>query len=161
MGMRLVNFPYVMVRLRCDVCKRAGSYRLARLTAKYGPEIDLDDLLDHMSQDCPWRNDRKPLWKSACGIKFTDRDIRGLTLDVEQMLARHQPVHTGIGLLMAADGRRLAPRRIPRRVAPREVQLHAAVSDEIRRLQAHRPKAEREAPVSAILSGGRRPQRTG
>jgi hypothetical protein len=71
-GMRLVNFPFVMVRLRCDVCKRAGSYRLARLAAKYGAEVDLDDLLDRMTQDCPWRDDRKPLWKSACGIKFTD-----------------------------------------------------------------------------------------
>jgi hypothetical protein len=28
---RLVDFPYVLVRLRCDVCKRAGAYRLARL----------------------------------------------------------------------------------------------------------------------------------
>jgi hypothetical protein len=35
-----------MVRLRCDVCKRAESYRPARLAAKYGSEIDLDDLLD-------------------------------------------------------------------------------------------------------------------
>jgi hypothetical protein len=29
-------------------------------------------LLDRMSQDCPWRDDRKPLWKSVCGIKFAD-----------------------------------------------------------------------------------------
>jgi hypothetical protein len=49
MGMvvhRLVDFPYVLVRLRCDACKRAGSYRLARLAVKYGAEILLDDLLD-------------------------------------------------------------------------------------------------------------------
>jgi hypothetical protein len=31
--------PYVLVRLRCDTCKRAGSYRLARLAVKYGAEI--------------------------------------------------------------------------------------------------------------------------
>jgi hypothetical protein len=36
--MRLVSFPYVMVRLRCDVCKRAGNYRLARLAAMRGPK---------------------------------------------------------------------------------------------------------------------------
>jgi hypothetical protein len=41
---RLVHFPYVLVRLRCDACKRAGSYRLARLAVKYGAEILLDDL---------------------------------------------------------------------------------------------------------------------
>jgi hypothetical protein len=36
---RLVDFPYVLVRLRCDVCKRAGAYRLARLAVKYGAEM--------------------------------------------------------------------------------------------------------------------------
>jgi hypothetical protein len=41
---RLVDFPYVLVRLHCDACKRAGSYRLARLAVKYGAEILLDDL---------------------------------------------------------------------------------------------------------------------
>jgi hypothetical protein len=35
---RLVDFPYVLVRLRCDACKRAGSYRLARLAVKYGAD---------------------------------------------------------------------------------------------------------------------------
>jgi hypothetical protein len=42
---RLVDFPYVLVRLRCDACKRGGSYRLARLAVKYGAEILLDDLI--------------------------------------------------------------------------------------------------------------------
>lgn len=40
---RLVDFPYVLVRLRCDTCKRAGAYRLARLAEKYGAEILVDD----------------------------------------------------------------------------------------------------------------------
>src|SRR5260370_458840 len=30
---------WYIVRLRCDACKRAGSYRLARLAVKYGAEI--------------------------------------------------------------------------------------------------------------------------
>src|SRR5262245_57593606 len=50
---RLVDFPYVLVRLRCDVCKRAGAYRLARLAVKYGAEILLDDLIVRLSADCP------------------------------------------------------------------------------------------------------------
>ena len=37
------------------VCARKGSYRLARIAAKYGPEISLRDLLDRFSYDCLWR----------------------------------------------------------------------------------------------------------
>ena len=35
----VVDFPYGHGRLRCDACKRAGSYRLARLAVKFGAEI--------------------------------------------------------------------------------------------------------------------------
>src|SRR5262249_49843797 len=64
---RLVDFPYVLVRLRCDVCKRAGAYRLARLAVKYGAEILLDDLLLRLSSDCPWRDQPR----GPCGVRFT------------------------------------------------------------------------------------------
>ena len=56
---RLVDFPYVLVRLRCEVCKRAGAYRLARLAVKYGAEILLDDLIVRLSADCPWRDEAR------------------------------------------------------------------------------------------------------
>ena len=65
---RLVDFPYVLVRLRCDVCKRAGAYRLARLAVKYGAEILLDDLLVRLSSDCPWRDDPR----GNCSARFAD-----------------------------------------------------------------------------------------
>jgi hypothetical protein len=68
----LVDFPYVLVRLRCDACKRAGSYRLVRLAVKYGAEILLDDLLVRLSADCPWRDDPR----GACGARFTDSPPR-------------------------------------------------------------------------------------
>jgi hypothetical protein len=71
MGMavrRLVDFPYVLVRLRCDACKRAGAYRLARLAVKFGAEILLDDLLVRLSADCPWQDDQR----GTCGARFTD-----------------------------------------------------------------------------------------
>jgi hypothetical protein len=42
---RLVDYPWVLVRVRCEVCKRAGAYRLARLAVKYGAEILFDDLI--------------------------------------------------------------------------------------------------------------------
>jgi hypothetical protein len=54
---RLVDYPWVLVRVRCDVCKRAGAYRLARLAVKFGAEILLDDLIVRLSSDCPWRDE--------------------------------------------------------------------------------------------------------
>jgi hypothetical protein len=66
---RLVDFPYVLVRLRCDLCKRKGAYRLARLATKYGSEILLDDLVVRLSSDCPWRDDSRG---TGCGASFAD-----------------------------------------------------------------------------------------
>jgi hypothetical protein len=65
---RLVDFPYVLVRLRCATCQRAGAYRLARLAVKFGSEILLDDLLLRLSADCPWRDDPR----GSCGVTFAD-----------------------------------------------------------------------------------------
>jgi hypothetical protein len=52
--------------MRCDACKRAGSYRLARLAVKYGAEILLDDLLVRLASDCPWRDDPR----GTCGVRY-------------------------------------------------------------------------------------------
>jgi hypothetical protein len=65
---RLVDYPWVLIRLRCEVCKRAGSYRLARLAVKYGAEILLGDLLMRLSSDCPWRDEPR----GTCGVRFSD-----------------------------------------------------------------------------------------
>jgi hypothetical protein len=51
----LAHYPFVVVRIACRVCARSGSYRLARLAAKFGPEISLRDLMDRFSYDCLWR----------------------------------------------------------------------------------------------------------
>jgi hypothetical protein len=48
---RLAFYPFVVVRIACRVCSRHGAYRLARLAAKFGPEIGLRDLLDRFSYD--------------------------------------------------------------------------------------------------------------
>ena len=68
-GNRLTDFPFVLVRLRCDVCKRAGAYRLARLAAKFRSEIMLEDLLIRLSANCAWRDDPRG---SGCGARFAD-----------------------------------------------------------------------------------------
>ena len=52
---RLAFYPFVVVRIACRVCSRNGAYRLARLAAKFGPEIGLRDLLERFSYDCLWR----------------------------------------------------------------------------------------------------------
>jgi hypothetical protein len=43
---RLAFYPFVVVRIACRGCSRNGAYRLARLAAKFGPEIGLRDLLN-------------------------------------------------------------------------------------------------------------------
>ena len=69
--MRLVDYPYVLVRFRCDLCKRSGQSRLARLADKYGCMTTLDELVERMTRDCPWRSD-KALEVKGCGIYLPD-----------------------------------------------------------------------------------------
>jgi hypothetical protein len=45
----LAHYPFVVVWIACRVCARRGSYRLARLAAKFGPEISLRDLTERFS----------------------------------------------------------------------------------------------------------------
>jgi hypothetical protein len=69
----LAHYPFVVVRIACRVCSRRGSYRLARLAAKLGPEITLRDLTDRFSYDCLWRTEaRSKKGKSACGVYLLD-----------------------------------------------------------------------------------------
>jgi len=51
----LAHYPFVIVRIACRVCARRGSYRLARLAAKFGPEISLRDLTDRFAFGEPRR----------------------------------------------------------------------------------------------------------
>jgi hypothetical protein len=36
---RLVDFPYVLIRVRCDVCKRAGAYRSGPVRGSMAPTM--------------------------------------------------------------------------------------------------------------------------
>ena len=52
---------------------RKGSYRLARIAAKYGPEITLRDRLDRFSYDCLWRTQsRTKRGRTDCGVYLPD-----------------------------------------------------------------------------------------
>jgi hypothetical protein len=72
----LSDYPFVIVRVGCQFCPRQGVYRLARLAAKDGPEIDLDALLEALATDCRWhRNpgERGPgKYDAKCGAYFPD-----------------------------------------------------------------------------------------
>jgi hypothetical protein len=70
---RLAFYPFVVVRIACRVCTRSGSYRLARLAAKYGPETSMRDLTEPFSYNRVWRAEaRSKKSKSACGIYLPD-----------------------------------------------------------------------------------------
>ena len=73
---KLAFYPFVIVRIACRVCSRKGSYRLARLAAKFGPEISLRDLTDRFSYDCLWREEaRSKKGKSGCGVYLPDLEL--------------------------------------------------------------------------------------
>ena len=68
----LAQYPWVVVRIDCKLCTRVGRYRLARLAARYGPEMNLDRLLAHLASDCPyWRSDPRR-YEARCGARFVD-----------------------------------------------------------------------------------------
>lgn len=72
---RLSGFPWVVVRIGCDLCKRSGAYRLARLAAKYGAEAPLASVLLTLSADCPWHDGpdaRKKRGEPGCQARFLD-----------------------------------------------------------------------------------------
>ena len=70
---RLSAYPYVLVRIGCERCQRSGRYRLARLAARYGPEILLAELLMHLTADCAAANPRHP-YRGGCKARFVDLD---------------------------------------------------------------------------------------
>jgi hypothetical protein len=65
---------YVVVRIACRRCTRKGSYRLARLAAKYGSEISMMELLAHLAGDCAIWNTRHP-GAPRCGAYFVDLEF--------------------------------------------------------------------------------------
>ncbi|WP_417582852.1 hypothetical protein [Pelagibacterium sp.] len=70
----IVDYPWVVVRVQCNLCRRSGQYRLARLAEKYGADTSLAHMLSLLSADCPWTTDRrKPQkYRKPCGIHLPD-----------------------------------------------------------------------------------------
>ena len=76
---RLSDFPWVIARVSCRLCPRRGQYRIVRLAARYGPDVELERLLEILAADCQWmRPGRKArAYEARCGVRFTDVDGRG------------------------------------------------------------------------------------
>jgi hypothetical protein len=69
----LLTYPYVVVRIACDACGRAGRYRLARLAERYGAEVELDTLLGYLAGDCKHLGHTHP-YRFRCQVRFCDLD---------------------------------------------------------------------------------------
>jgi hypothetical protein len=73
-GNTLASYPYVVVRLGCSRCSREGPYRLERLAAKYGADVEMRKLLEYLASDCAmWGRQLHPV-KEQCRPFFVDTD---------------------------------------------------------------------------------------
>ncbi len=64
---RLADFPLSVVRIECERCGRAGSYRLDGLVGRFGPDAALPDVLLALAT-CERRRD----FSRPCGARFAD-----------------------------------------------------------------------------------------
>ena len=71
---RLSDYPWVVVRISCKLCTRHGCYRLVRLAARYGPEMELDRVLADLACNCPWWRTNPRKYDPRCGARFEDLD---------------------------------------------------------------------------------------
>jgi hypothetical protein len=70
----LAYYPYVVVRLGCDRCDRKGAFRLARLAAKFGPNISLAHLIAKLvAAEFPYWKARHP-YHGTCRARLIDLD---------------------------------------------------------------------------------------
>ena len=102
----LSSYPYVVVRIACRRCTRKGSYRLARLAAKYGSEIPMMELLAHLAGDCAIWDARHP-GVPRCGAYFVDLEFPAPPPD--------RPTEGMRRLRLVKDGGSLTARALRRR----------------------------------------------
>lgn len=70
----LADFPFVTVRLACELCHRKGQYRLARLVARYGPEADLDRVRRDLAKPCHRLENKGTAMRPGCRVRYSDLD---------------------------------------------------------------------------------------
>ena len=87
--MRLSDYPWIIVNVDCKLCPRRGCYRLVRLGARFGPETDLEAVLEGLAIDCEWMRAGTKIrkYEARCGIRFTDLDGRQPPPDLPPSMA--------------------------------------------------------------------------
>jgi hypothetical protein len=63
----LADYPRDVIRIECELCARAGRYRLEGLIERYGPDMGLPELLDVLAK-C----ERKGDLSRRCGARYPD-----------------------------------------------------------------------------------------
>lgn len=48
------EYPYVVLRIDCNLCGHKRAYRLARLAVRCGPDADLERVLRDLVRKCPY-----------------------------------------------------------------------------------------------------------
>lgn len=76
--MKLADYPYVVVRIACQACRRQGRFRLARLAEAHGADCPLEVLLDRLTVTCGYRYRRvshpRAQEMARCYARFVDLD---------------------------------------------------------------------------------------
>lgn len=76
--MRLSQYPYVRVRIRCRHCpRRRGDYALARLAERFGAEAAVEDVLYALTRRCRWQvppRTKRRKYVPYCRAYFPDLD---------------------------------------------------------------------------------------
>jgi hypothetical protein len=144
------------VRIACRRCDRRGSYRLARLAARFGAAVAMPELLKAISADCYYRKPRHPI-SGECQAYF---------LDLEKERRRRPTCRRrccrrfcrGFELL-GAEGLRSPASRVPRTGGRTAVIVSIARSFNWRpELFAGRDRVMRQRKVGLILRRGMRRQ---
>lgn len=73
---RLSQYPFVRLRVSCDVCGREGVFSVARLAERYGAEVGLVDLLMILTASCRWqrspKDPRPRQYEARCMASYPD-----------------------------------------------------------------------------------------
>lgn len=75
--MILAEYPYVVVRFACTICRRRGQMRLARAAEKYGADIGMLALMNNVAWSCPLprrgsEHAKAQKYGARCGIYLPD-----------------------------------------------------------------------------------------
>ena len=68
-ALTIADYPAKLVRVACRKCDRSGRYWRTTLTALYGAEAPLPNVLAFLAHDCP---KRRGIGNEACGAYYPD-----------------------------------------------------------------------------------------